>query len=407
MAGSAAPLTVWVKRLDVPGAEYTALEGVNNGQTVDALKKRCAELLLVGDVSASSLALLLACADGPATAAQESAAVSLNPRNTVAAAGIYSEASLLLRLLAAPPDRSPADLFSFPGAVPADRAARGEHGEKVVVAYMSWLGYKGVRTLPTGADGGADVVATSNADAAAGGDAIAESKAWEGSVGEATLRKFTGAVAPGGKWHKYADKDKLYFAGGYAASSNPNGQTVLQTASGAGVSLFRFVEGVGRMTVEPFNDHARALVARLSAARSGSAPATKRARATRSEDFVEWSREDVQTWLEELKLEELCSTFKAYDGHLLAGLTGGKVFAKMMMSDKRHTASYSAMKAGLARLVAAKALRDAESVLLLSSGRSQNVRSIATAMGVCLPGQRHSPDRRLRCALYVLRKVPW
>ena len=228
--------------------------------------------------------------------------------------------------------------FSYPGTIPkGDRAATGAQGELIAAASMEWLGYKHVRVLPRGSDGGADVVASSANDPTTGGVAIAESKAWESSVGEGTFRKFTGATSErSGLWKAYADKDRLYFARAYADNRNPNGQSLLTTAEDAGVALFQFVEGAGVTKVVPFNRHAEALVARKISERD--APVRKRQREELAlhPDFTRWTVDDVQSWLRDKALGEFAEDFDGFDGRMLMALHPEFELLEQMRNDKRN-----------------------------------------------------------------------
>ena len=89
------PITVWVKRMDVAGAQYVAVKGVDLLQTVDDFKARwVAEEKL--DVRPSLVTLrLVKSSEAEPKADEEANAKELRPRLTVAAAGLTDGCSLL------------------------------------------------------------------------------------------------------------------------------------------------------------------------------------------------------------------------------------------------------------------------------------------------------------------------
>jgi hypothetical protein len=96
-AASDASETVWVKRVDVQGAQYVAVKGVDAQQSVDDFKTRfVAEEKL--DVRPSLVTLRLArCDSRKPTAEEEAAAVVLDdPSLTLAAVGVTGTAWLLV-----------------------------------------------------------------------------------------------------------------------------------------------------------------------------------------------------------------------------------------------------------------------------------------------------------------------
>ena len=111
-------LTLWVKRTDVVDAEYSAVHGVPPTLRVDALKMRwvASEKL---DVTPSlvSLRLVPHTGEDEPTAAQEAAATTLNPRKTLAAAGV-ADGSWLVAVFAGQLVRP----LTGPAAAPASGA---------------------------------------------------------------------------------------------------------------------------------------------------------------------------------------------------------------------------------------------------------------------------------------------
>ena len=96
-AASDALATIWVKRLDVPGARFSEVEDVDLKQTtVSKVTKRwAAQAKLDIDLSLITLRLLVSCTGDEPTADDELAAKVLQPRLTLAAAGITDGCSLL------------------------------------------------------------------------------------------------------------------------------------------------------------------------------------------------------------------------------------------------------------------------------------------------------------------------
>ena len=89
------PVTVWVKRMDVAGAQYVDVGNVDLEQTVSKFKSRwVAQAKLDVDPSLVSLRLVNAAGVDP-TADEEKQAVELRPRLSLAAAGITDGCSLL------------------------------------------------------------------------------------------------------------------------------------------------------------------------------------------------------------------------------------------------------------------------------------------------------------------------
>ena len=89
------PVTVWVKRMDVAGAQYVDVGNVDLEQTVSKFKSRwVAQAKLDVDPSLVSLRLVNAAGVDP-SADEEKQAVELRPRLSLAAAGITDGCSLL------------------------------------------------------------------------------------------------------------------------------------------------------------------------------------------------------------------------------------------------------------------------------------------------------------------------
>jgi hypothetical protein len=91
-----APITVWVKRMDVPGARYADVENVDLEQTVSKFITRwIAQAKLDVDPSLVTLRLLK-CGTCKPTPSQEAKAKALDdPRLTLAGAGFTDGCSLL------------------------------------------------------------------------------------------------------------------------------------------------------------------------------------------------------------------------------------------------------------------------------------------------------------------------
>ena len=91
-----APITVWVKRMDVVDAQYAAVKGVDTLETVDDFKARwVAQAKLDVDPSLVTLRLVARGARKP-TAKQEAKAKELDdPRLSLADAGVTDGCSLL------------------------------------------------------------------------------------------------------------------------------------------------------------------------------------------------------------------------------------------------------------------------------------------------------------------------
>ena len=103
-----APITVWVKRMDVADAQYVEVEDLDLEQTVSKFKARwVAQAKLDVDPSLVTLRLLK-CGTGKPTPSQEAKAKALDdPRLTLAGAGFTDGCSLLAfttkSALSAPP----------------------------------------------------------------------------------------------------------------------------------------------------------------------------------------------------------------------------------------------------------------------------------------------------------------
>ena len=91
-----APITVWVKRMDVADAQYVEVEDLDLEQTVSKFKARwVAQAKLDVDPSLVTLRLLK-CGTGKPTPSQEAKAKALDdPRLTLAGAGFTDGCSLL------------------------------------------------------------------------------------------------------------------------------------------------------------------------------------------------------------------------------------------------------------------------------------------------------------------------
>jgi hypothetical protein len=95
-AESDALATIWVKRVNVVEGQYSAKKGVDLQQTVDDFKASwAAEELPSVRPSLITLRLLMSCTGDEPTADDELAAKVLQPRLTLAAAGITNGCSLL------------------------------------------------------------------------------------------------------------------------------------------------------------------------------------------------------------------------------------------------------------------------------------------------------------------------
>jgi len=95
-AAAGAPVTVWVKRMDVPGAQYVSVKGVDLQQTVDDFKARwVVEEGLTVRPSLVTLRLV-ACYPRKPSEAEEAAAVVLDdPSLNIAEARVTGTAWLL------------------------------------------------------------------------------------------------------------------------------------------------------------------------------------------------------------------------------------------------------------------------------------------------------------------------
>ena len=95
-AAAGAPVTVWIKRMDVPGARYVAVKGVDLEQTVDDFTARWVVQAKL-DVDPSLVTLrLVKCGPRKPSAAEEAAAVLLDdPSLNIAEARVTGTAWLL------------------------------------------------------------------------------------------------------------------------------------------------------------------------------------------------------------------------------------------------------------------------------------------------------------------------
>ena len=95
-ATAGAPVTVWVKRTDVPGAQYAEVEGVDLQQTVSKFKARwVAQAKLDVDPSLVTMRLVKCGTRKPEVVDEAVAVVLDDPRLTLAAVGITEGSSLL------------------------------------------------------------------------------------------------------------------------------------------------------------------------------------------------------------------------------------------------------------------------------------------------------------------------
>ena len=87
--------TLWVLRKDAECAQYTAVKGVDLQQTVDDFKTRWVAEEELGVRPSLVTLRLVKCAGTKPTQAEELAATELDPRDTLAAAGVADGYSLL------------------------------------------------------------------------------------------------------------------------------------------------------------------------------------------------------------------------------------------------------------------------------------------------------------------------
>ncbi len=117
-----APITVWVKRMDVPGAQYVAVKGTDVLQTVDDFKARwVAQAKLDVDPSLVTLRLVKCGARKPAIVDEAKAEVLDDPRLTLAAAGLTDGCSLLAFVVGT---KASAELVAHSTSVPGACIAR-------------------------------------------------------------------------------------------------------------------------------------------------------------------------------------------------------------------------------------------------------------------------------------------
>jgi len=91
-----APITVWVKRMDVPGAQYVSVKGVDLQQTVDDFKARwVAQAKLDVDPSLVTLRLVKRGAGKPTAKQEEKAKPLDDPSLSLAQAKVTDTAWLL------------------------------------------------------------------------------------------------------------------------------------------------------------------------------------------------------------------------------------------------------------------------------------------------------------------------
>ena len=96
MPQAGAPITVWVKRKDVAGAQYVAVKCVDLQQTVDDFKARwVAQAKLDVDPSLVTLRLVKRGTGKPTPTQEAKAKVLDDPRLTLGSAGLTDGCSLL------------------------------------------------------------------------------------------------------------------------------------------------------------------------------------------------------------------------------------------------------------------------------------------------------------------------
>ena len=107
------PVTVWVKRMDVAGAQYVSVKSVNCETIVDDFKSRwVAQAKLDVDPSLVTLRLVK-CGSRKPSAEEEKQAVELDdPRLSLAEAGVTDGCSLLAFIASSAP-RSPCAVSIF------------------------------------------------------------------------------------------------------------------------------------------------------------------------------------------------------------------------------------------------------------------------------------------------------
>jgi len=115
-AASDALATIWVKRLDVPGARFASVKDVDLLQTVDAFTESwAAEELPSVRPSLITLRLVSHGARKPSAAEEEAAALHepLDPRDSLAAAGVTDGCSLLASVAGTPPGECEDELHAL------------------------------------------------------------------------------------------------------------------------------------------------------------------------------------------------------------------------------------------------------------------------------------------------------
>ena len=108
--------TIWVKRLDVPGARFASVKDVDLLQTVDALTESWAAEVLPGvHPSLITLRLVSRGTRKPSAAEEEAAALHepLDPRDSLAAAGVTDGCSLLASVAGTPPGECEDELYAL------------------------------------------------------------------------------------------------------------------------------------------------------------------------------------------------------------------------------------------------------------------------------------------------------
>ena len=107
------PVTVWVKRMDVAGAQYVSVKSVNCETTVDDFKSRwVAQEKLDAAPSLVSLRLVKCGARKPSSEEEKQAVELEDPRLSLAEAGITDGCSLLAFIASsAPRSTCPVSIF--------------------------------------------------------------------------------------------------------------------------------------------------------------------------------------------------------------------------------------------------------------------------------------------------------
>jgi len=116
-AESDAHATIWVKRLDVPGARFSEVEDVDLQQTTVSkfTKSWAADVVLGVHPSLITLRLVSRGTRKPSAAEEEAAALHepLDPRDSLAAAGVTDGCSLLASVAGTPPGECEDELHAL------------------------------------------------------------------------------------------------------------------------------------------------------------------------------------------------------------------------------------------------------------------------------------------------------